>query len=123
MWSRTAGSDVLMPGTAMRSRSVKSFSVFTCGLRVIRYIDDELMLDSARTCRAGLSFVFAHSVRNPGTPMPAMSSAPASIASLITLPPSNVFHSTLTSGSPAAFARFSISCSRSMTINGRYRIP
>ena len=77
-----------MPGTAMRSLSLKSLSDLTSGLRVIRYSDDELIPDSPRISIAGLSLAFAHSVRKPATPIDAMSSAPESIASLITLPPS-----------------------------------
>ena len=77
-----------MPGTAMRSLSLKSFSDLMLGLRVIRYIDDELMPLKPRISSAGLSFALAHSVRKPGTPIDAISSAPESMASLMTLPPS-----------------------------------
>ncbi len=55
-----------MPGTAIRSLSVKSFSDLTLGLRVIRYIDDELMPVKPRTSCAGLSLAFAHKRQESG---------------------------------------------------------
>ena len=119
MCSITAGSEVLMPGTAMRSLSEKSLSDLMLGLRVIRYNDDELIPDKPRISSAGLSFAFAHSVRKPGTPIEAMSSAPDSIASLMTLPPSSTTYVALTSPRPAVLAFFSTSFSLAMTISGR----
>ena len=70
-----------------------------------------------------MSFAFAQSVRNPATPIDAMSRAPESIASLITLPPSSTRYVALMSPKPAAFACFSISFSLDITISGKYNTP
>ena len=115
----TAGSEVLIPGTAMRSLSLKSLSDFTLGLRVIRYSDEELIPARPRISTAGLSLALAHSVRKPATPIDATSSAPESIASLMTLPPSSTTYVALISPSPATFVCFSRSFSLSITMSGR----
>ncbi len=54
-----------------------------------------------------MPLALAQSVTKPGAPVPAKSSVPAIIASLMTLPPSSVSQVTLMSPRPAALARFS----------------
>ncbi len=77
-----------MPGTAIRSFSVKSFSVLTFGLRVISHTEPEPTAPMPITALSGSALALSHSVRKPGAPPDAMSSAPDSMASLMMLPPS-----------------------------------
>ncbi len=67
----------------------------------------------------GLPRPFDHRARKPGAPVPAMSSAPEIIASLMTLPPSSVSQLTLTSPRPALAAWDSRNFFSCITKSGR----
>ena len=78
-----APSDVLMPGTAMRSFSVTSRSDFIAGLRLVMVMPPEAEPPSPITSSFGLPLAFAHKVRKPPVPVEAMSIVPARMASLM----------------------------------------
>ena len=115
----TAESDVLMPGKAILSEDLKSFSEFTAGLLVFihRAVEDRPLTPTTSTL--GMPLALDHSVMKPGAPVPAMSREPAIMASLMTLPPSSISQLTLSGPRPAFSACFSRSFWSSITMSGR----
>src|ERR1700727_1361915 len=95
-----AGNELLIPATAILSPGPKSARDLMFGLVVLRYIGVELMPLSPPTCAAGLPSALDQRIRKPGVPTVAMSSAPASRASLMTLLPSRTRQTTLVSPHP-----------------------
>ncbi len=95
--------------------SVKSLRPFTFGLRTLRASGIELSAEAPLTSITPL--VRSQMVISPGTPRETKSTLPESKASFMTSEERKVFHSTLTSPRPAAFACFSTSCKSSMIMN------
>ena len=108
-----------MPGRAILSAGVKSARALMPGRLVLSDRAQVLIPHSPTTSARGMPRALAHRVTKPGAPVPAMSSAPASMASLMTLPPSTTCHVTSAGGRPdAAIAASSRRRSR-MTIKGK----
>src|ERR1700676_3853356 len=101
--------ELLIPATAILSPGPKSARDLIFGLVVFKYIGVELMPLSPAISAVGLPSAFDHRIRKPGVPTAAMSKAPASKASLMTLPPSRTRHTTLVSPNPSFLICFSIS--------------
>lgn len=81
-WHRGLG------GSAILSVAVKSLSDFNSGLFDISQSEVELIPETPTTSTPGMPLALAQRVTKPGAPVPAKSSVPAIIASLMTLPPS-----------------------------------
>src|SRR5215468_8559148 len=97
-----AGIDTFTAVTAILSFSPRSFSDFSVGERVLRYIG--IAVIAAMPFTLMLALVLSHSVRNAGGPAAEMCAAPDSSMSLTTEGPPKLTQLTLRFGSPFSCA-------------------